>query len=191
MRLYNYSDHMQDYQQKELLQAVRGYLEHKLRGNDHPKLSDNPFYEKELGLFVTLHMYGDLRGCIGYIQGFKPLKKALFEMTDAAAFHDYRFMPLTESELDEIEIEISILSELTEVADYHDIVIGVDGILLKQGRQQAVFLPQVAPEQGWDLDTTLKHLCRKAGLSQNAYKDPQTKFEIFQAEVFSEESVRK
>jgi AmmeMemoRadiSam system protein A len=177
---------MRSDQQKELLAAVRAYLEHKLRGGDHPILSDDPFYDKELGLFVTLHMHGDLRGCIGYIQGFKPLKNALFEMADAAAFQDHRFLQLIESELDEIEIEISILSELSEVGNYHDIVIGVDGVLLKQGRNQAVFLPQVAPEQGWDLDTTLKHLCRKAGLAQNAYKDSKTTFEVFQADVFSE-----
>ena len=175
-------------QQKELLQGVRGYLEFKLRGQEHPELSNDPFYEKELGLFVTLHMHGALRGCIGYIQGFKPLKNALFEMADAAAFQDPRFLPLIESELDDIDIEISILSELVEIADYHDIVIGVDGILLKHGYKQAVFLPQVAPEQGWDLDTTLKHLSRKAGLLPNAYKDPKTTFEVFQADVFSEEN---
>ncbi|MCD6337643.1 MAG: AmmeMemoRadiSam system protein A [Candidatus Marinimicrobia bacterium] len=177
---------MHEHQQKELLSAVRGYLEHKLCGGKHPELSKDPFYEKELGLFVTLHMHGALRGCIGYIRGFKPLKHALFEMADAAAFQDHRFMPLIESELDEIEIEISILSELTGIADYHDIVIGIDGIFLKQSHKQAVFLPQVAPEQGWDLETTLKHLCRKAGLSSNAYKDRKTSFEVFQADVFSE-----
>ena len=177
---------MQAHQQKELLSAVRGYLEHKLRGEELPVLSDDPYYEKELGLFVTLHMQGDLRGCIGYIQGFKSLRNALFEMADAAAFQDHRFMPLIESELDDIEIEISILSELTEINNYHDIIIGVDGILLKQGYKQAVFLPQVAPEQDWDLDTTLKHLSRKAGLLPNAYKDTKTTFEVFQAEVFSE-----
>ena len=184
MRLYKYNNHMHEHQQKELLSAVRAYLAHKLRDEEHPELSNDSFYEKELGLFVTFHMHGDLRGCIGYIQGFKPLKNALFEMADAAAFHDHRFLPLVEFELDDIEIEISILSE---VENYHDIVIGVDGVLLKQGRNQAVFLPQVAPEQGWNLDTTLKHLSRKAGLLPNAYKDPKTSFEVFQADVFSEE----
>lgn len=177
---------MKTHQQKELLNAVRSYLEHKLLGSDHPQLSDDPYYNKELGLFVTLHIDGMLRGCIGYIQGFKPLRNALFDMADAAAFHDHRFTPLTESELDIIDIEISILTELTEVADYHDIIIGTDGILLKHGMRQAVFLPQVAPEQGWDLDTTLKHLSRKAGLAPNAYKDPEATFEVFQADVFSE-----
>jgi len=181
---------MKNNQQQELLSAVRSYLENRLRGEEHPELSQDPFYEKELGLFVTLHIHGDLRGCIGYIQGFKPLKSAVFEMAEAAAFHDTRFMPLVESELDEVEIEISILTELVEIPDYHDIVIGVDGILLKHARKQAVFLPQVAPEQGWDLDTTLNHLSRKAGLLPNAYKDPNTTFEVFQADVFSDESVR-
>lgn len=177
---------MKTQQKKELLDAVRSYLEYKLRGAEYPQLSDDPYYDKELGLFVTLHIDGMLRGCIGYIQGFKPLKNALFDMAEAAAFQDYRFMPLREDELDMIEIEISILTELTEVDDYHKIIIGTDGILLKQGRHQAVFLPQVAPEQGWDLETTLKHLCRKAGLPPNAYKDATTTFEVFQADVFSE-----
>jgi AmmeMemoRadiSam system protein A len=177
---------MKTHQQKELLNAVRGYLEHKLRGTEHPVLSDDPYYDKELGLFVTLQIDGMLRGCIGYIQGFKPLRSSLFEMAEAAAFQDHRFMPLTESELDRIEIEISILTELTEVHDYQDIIIGTDGILLKHGMRQAVFLPQVAPEQGWDLETTLRHLSRKAGLPPNAFKDPETSFEVFQADVFSE-----
>ncbi|MEA2077149.1 MAG: AmmeMemoRadiSam system protein A [Candidatus Marinimicrobia bacterium] len=178
-------------QKKELLTAVRAYLEHKLHGEKHPELSKDPLYKKELGLFVTLHEEGDLRGCIGYIQGFKPLSKALFEMADAAAFHDPRFLPLLESELDDVEIEISILSELKEVPKYRDIIIGSHGILLKQGMRQAVFLPQVAPEQGWNLETTLKHLCRKAGLAPKAYKDVNTKFEVFTAEVFSEEEDTK
>jgi AmmeMemoRadiSam system protein A len=172
--------------QKELLRAVRSYLEHKLLGMDKPKLSKDPFYEKEMGLFVSLHLNGMLRGCIGYIEGYKPLKYAIFEMAEAAAFHDQRFIPLQKEELDAIQIEISILSELAEINDYHDIILGVDGILLKQGRNQAVFLPQVAPEQGWDLDTCLRHLSRKAGLMYNAYKDTRTKFEVFTADVFSE-----
>lgn len=172
--------------QKELLQAVRSYLEYKLLGTEQAQLSKDPFYEKELGLFVSLHVDGMLRGCIGYIEGFKPLKHAIFEMAEAAAFHDQRFMPLQKDELDAIQIEISILSELTEISDYHEIILGVDGILLKQGRNQAVFLPQVAPEQGWDLDTCLRHLSRKAGLSNDAYKNARTKFEIFTADVFSE-----
>ena len=184
LRLYHII--MRIHQQKELLNAVRSYLEHKLLGTDHPQLSDDPYYDKELGLFVTLHIDGMLRGCIGYIQGFKPLRNALFDMAEAAAFQDHRFMPLREDELDLIEIEISILTELTEVDDYHNIVIGTDGIFLKHGIRQAVFLPQVAPEQGWDLDTTLQHLSRKAGLPPNSYKDPKTKFEVFQADVFSE-----
>ena len=79
-------------QQKELLDAVRSYLEHKLLGTDHPKLSSDPYYNKELGLFVTLHIDGMLRGCIGYIQGFKPLRSALFDMAEAAAFQDHRFI---------------------------------------------------------------------------------------------------
>lgn len=173
-------------QKNELLTYVREYYEHKLLGQEKPSLSPDPFYDKELGLFVTLHRQGELRGCIGYILGFKAIKDALEEMADAAAFRDHRFLPLDVSELELIDIEISILSELTAVQDYHDILIGVDGIVLKNGSRSAVFLPQVANEQGWDLETTLKYLCRKAGLPSKAYKDPSTSFQVFTAEVFSE-----
>ncbi|MFA6617825.1 MAG: AmmeMemoRadiSam system protein A [Candidatus Neomarinimicrobiota bacterium] len=173
-------------QKIELLTYVRQYYEHTLLGQAMPSLPPDPFYEKESGLFVTLHRQGELRGCIGYIVGYKSLKNALRDMAHAAAFDDHRFLPLEASELELIDIEISILSELADVHDYHDILIGVDGILLKNASKSAVFLPQVASEQGWDLKTTLKHLCLKAGLSVKAYKDPSTSFQVFTAEVFSE-----
>ncbi len=173
-------------QKKELLAFVRQYYEHKLLKQEKPVLEPDPGYDKDLGLFVTLHYQRELRGCIGYIQAYKPMRSALEEMAHAAAFEDNRFSPLDEAELEHIKIEISILSELMKLDKWQDIMIGTDGILLKQGTNQAVFLPQVAVEQNWDLETTLKHLCRKAGLRPNAYTDPQTSFEVFTAEVFSE-----
>ncbi|MBW6458823.1 MAG: AmmeMemoRadiSam system protein A [FCB group bacterium] len=173
-------------QKKEMLGAVRGYLEHRLMGEEHPELSEDPFYREKRGIFVTLHKKGQLRGCIGYIEGVRPLEKALFEMAESAAFRDPRFPPLAAGELKDIDIEISVLTPVEEIASYKDIVLGKHGIILRKGHRSAVFLPQVAPEQGWDIKTTLRHLCMKAGLPVNAYLDADTEFHVFSAEVFSE-----
>ena len=174
--------------QKEMLKAIRTYLEYRLLDEILPKLSDDPFYMKKYGLFVTLHKERNLRGCIGYIEGIKPLSEALFDMAESVAFHDPRFPALQADELKDIDIEISILSPLETMLSYQDIIIGKHGIIIKNGPRQAVFLPQVAPEQGWDLKTTLQHLCLKADLPVNAYLESDTDFYVFTAEVFSESS---
>lgn len=173
---------------KEMLAAVRQYLEYRLKGGKKPELSSEDFYREKRGLFVTLHKNGALRGCIGYIEGFKPLSDALFEMAESAAFRDPRFSPLTAGELPDVDIEISVLSPLKKIAGYRDIRIGRHGIVLKMGLHQAVFLPQVAPEQNWDLPTTLQHLCLKAGLPADAYKRNECEFYVFTADIFSESS---
>lgn len=173
----------------EMLAAVRAHLRHRLLKKKAPILSGDPAYNARPGLFVTLHKRGELRGCIGYIEGIRPLSKALFEMADAAAFRDPRFPALRAEELDEIDIEISLLSPLQKVDSYRDIEIGKHGIILKKGMYQAVFLPQVATEQGWDLKTTLQHLCLKAGLSVDAFLKPDCRFFVFTAEVFSENNI--
>jgi hypothetical protein len=173
---------------QDMLLAVRAYLSYRLGITDiKPQLPDNDFYARKTGLFVTLHKKGDLRGCIGHIVGMLPLKDTLFEMAEASAFEDPRFNSLKQHELKDISIEISVLSELLEIKDIEEIVVGKHGVVLKNGYQQAVFLPQVAPEQGWDRDEMLTHLSMKAGLAPNAYKNPQTKFFVFTAVVFSEE----
>ena len=96
-----------------------------------------------------------------------------------------RFLENHKNELDNIEIEISALSVPEKIKDVSEFSVGIDGIILKKGFHQAVFLPQVAPEQGWDAETTLKYLSMKAGLSPDAWHEGAT-FETFQAEVFSE-----
>lgn len=170
----------------EMLCAVRAYLRHRLLKEKAPALSADPIYNTRPGLFVTLHKHGELRGCIGYIEGIRPLSRALFEMADAAAFRDPRFPALRAEELEETDIEISLLSLLQKVDSYRDIEIGKHGMILKKGMQQAVFLPQVATEQGWDLKTTLQHLCLKAGLPVDAFLKSNCEFYVFTAEVFGE-----
>lgn len=146
-----------------------------------------PALRAHRGAFVTLKSHGSLRGCIGYIQPHEPLYETVQQNAVNAASRDSRFRPVRAEELPDIEIEISVLTVPAPVSSYRDIVLGRHGIILKKGSQQAVFLPQVAPEQGWGLPETLRHLSLKAGLSGADWQDPETEFQVFTAEVFEEE----
>lgn len=134
------------------------------------------------GVFVTLTLDGDLRGCIGTIEGRKPLVEAVVDNGVSAATRDPRFVPVRPADLPRLHVEVSALSPLRAVAGPDDIEIGRHGILLAKGRRQAVFLPQVAPEQGWDLPTTLDHLALKAGLPADAWRR-DCRFQVFEAEI--------
>ncbi len=142
------------------------------------------------GVFITLKIRGQLRGCIGYIEPRKPLYQAVMENTINASSNDPRFSPVTESELSDIDIEISALSPLKKIPDSTHFEVEKHGIILKKGACSSVFLPQVAPEQGWSREDTLYHLSRKAGLEGNAWKKSGVTFEIFTAQIFHEEKNR-
>jgi AmmeMemoRadiSam system protein A len=138
------------------------------------------------GLFVTLRKSHQLRGCIGYVEGIKPLQKAVAEMSVAAAFEDPRFPSVNKDEVENIEIEISVLSPLETISDTTQIEIGKHGLIIEQGLMRGLLLPQVAIEYDWDVLTFLEQTCQKAGLSADAWKDESTKIQIFSAEIFSE-----
>lgn len=138
------------------------------------------------GLFVTLNKSHQLRGCIGYVEGVKPLQKALIEMSIAAAFDDPRFPPVQRDEVEDIEIEISVLSPLERISDTSQIEIGKHGLIIEQGLMRGLLLPQVATEYDWDVLTFLEQTCQKAGLGVDCWKDDSTKIQIFTAEIFSE-----
>ncbi len=127
-----------------------------------------------------------LQGCIGYITGVKNIPETIKEMAISAAFNDPRFSGLTETEYHEIDIEVSILSPIEEVQDVAAIVLGRDGLIISQGYNRGLLLPQVASEEGWDLDNFLTHTCYKAGLSGDAWKQNETTIEKFSAQVFGE-----
>ncbi len=149
-----------------------------------PRLS-SPILREPHGVFVTLKKRGDLRGCIGNMITDRPLAELVGAMALQSAFEDPRFSPVTLRELADLEIEISVLTPMKPVTGPNDIVVGRDGVLLKKGGRSAVFLPQVAPEQGWGRDEMLSHLSQKAGLPSNAWRDGAS-FLTFQAIVFSE-----
>jgi hypothetical protein len=141
-----------------------------------PQDASNP-----LGAFVTLQKNGELRGCIGEITPSRPVWMAVLERAVDAAIHDPRFPPVTAAELPSLHIDISLLGPSYEVSGPEAIILGRHGIVLSQGYRRATFLPQVAPEQGWDRATTIRHLAMKAGISQSALSS--ARYEVYEAQV--------
>lgn len=149
-----------------------------------------PRVERVQGAFVTLKEHGDLRGCIGLIVGDRALARVVAAMAYEAAFRDPRFAPVQLSELPQLDIEISALTPPATVAGPDAIVVGRDGVILRKRGASAVFLPQVATEQGWKRDEMLDNLALKAGLPANAWRQGAT-FQTFRAEVFGEGDGKK
>jgi len=178
-------------QQVKVLTLARKTIAEKLekdKGIYEPDFSD-PVFAEQCGAFVTLHIRGQLRGCIGYIQGVKNIPDTVRDMAAASAFKDPRFMPLSRDEYDMIDIEVSVLSPIEEVGDVSEIVTGRDGIIITRGHNTGLLLPQVATEQGWDLETFLENTCYKAGLPGNTWKMDDVKIEKFSAQVFGEKEL--
>ncbi|HUH66787.1 MAG TPA: AmmeMemoRadiSam system protein B [Syntrophales bacterium] len=152
--------------------------------------SENANLKEKCGVFVTLKKKNELRGCIGRIVGDEPLIKLVGAMALQAAFNDPRFRPVQSDELRDIEIEISVLTPMKKVSSAQDIVVGRDGVVLQKGGHSAVFLPQVATEQGWTREEMLDNLAEKAGLSKGSWREG-TQFSTFQAVVFSEKEFNR
>jgi AmmeMemoRadiSam system protein A len=153
--------------------------------------SISPAVHEKRGCFVSLHQHGNLRGCIGTIEPEQALLKGVEENALNAAFRDPRFSPLTAKELLSTDIEVSVLTvpERLKFKDAEDLKSqlkpGIHGVILSKGWQRATFLPQVW-EQLPDKEMFLKHLCQKAGMGSNCWKDPDTVVEVYKAEYFSE-----
>ncbi|MDZ4122357.1 MAG: AmmeMemoRadiSam system protein A [Candidatus Cloacimonadaceae bacterium] len=177
---------MTNEQHKELLALARTAIGNKLGLCEIHQVDDADFDRKQ-GLFVTLHKHDKLRGCIGYIKGYKSIKDSIAEMAIAAAFRDPRFIKVSVDEYEELELEISVLSEMCLVEDVSQIEIGRDGLYLEHPRGSGLLLPQVPVEWGWDVPTFLDQICHKAGLWDGAYKDMGAKLYRFEAEIFGEQ----
>lgn len=176
-------------EKRQLLQLARTAIESRLKGQALP--DTGALSEKLRNIrssFVTLHKKeGNLRGCIGNINAFEPLADNIVHNALNSAFEDPRFPPLiSPDELSELNIEISILTLPEKISSIEKFEVGKHGIILSKNGRSAVFLPQVASEQGWDKETTLTHLSLKAGLSAGAWREPGTQFQVFEAIVFSE-----
>ncbi len=145
----------------------------------------SPAVQEFRGVFVTLKKFGNLRGCIGRLIPEAPLGQLVGAMAIQSALNDTRFRPVTIDEVKDIEIELSVLTPMKSVPSAEDIVVGRDGVLLQKGRAGAVFLPQVATEQGWSREEMLDQLCMKAGLAKGSWRTG-AEFQTFQAIVFHE-----
>ena len=165
--------------------SIAGYF----RGEPEPRLDSDraETFGRQRALFVTLRKGEDLRGCIGTLSPDGDLSRLVPRFARRAAFEDPRFPPLSEDELPACAIEISVLTPPEPVADPSQIVVGRDGLLLEIGGRSGLLLPQVATEWGFDRDTFLGEVARKAGLPRDAWKRPETKLWSFQAEVFGED----
>lgn len=180
--------HLEPIERKELLRIARSTLrEHLALGLIPP---GKPHRESLLvpgGAFVTLKTRGGrLRGCIGTFAATAPIYQAVQEMAVAAGTRDPRFPAVTEDELDELELEISVLSPREPLSDATLIEVGSHGLSIALGHHRGVLLPQVPVEHGWNRDAFLRQVCIKAGLNEEAWQDPDALLEIFTAQVFSE-----
>ncbi len=151
----------------------------------------DPCFQISCGTFVTLKIKGQLRGCIGNLISNEPLVSGVRRNAINSAFHDPRFAPLSASELDLVEIEISILTE-PKALNYRDgtdlvkkLRPKVDGVTICLGHASATFLPQVW-EQLTDPQDFLSHLCMKAGLAADAWKNRRLEVSTYQAQCFEE-----
>lgn len=144
-------------------------------------------FQTPSGVFVTLKKHGELRGCIGEVFPRRPLLVATQWAALAAAFSDPRFPPLSREELDEVRLEISILSIPRVLEDPEEVEVGKHGLIIIKGERMGLLLPQVPVEEGWDRAQFLKGVCRKAGLPEDAWKDEEAKLYVFTASVFGEE----
>jgi len=175
-------------ERKTLLRAAREAIVCGLKGKEVPNDKGIPSTLTELrGAFVTLHEEGKLRGCIGYIEPVKPLITAVREVAAKSALEDPRFPPLTEKELDHVQIEISVLSLPERVSDIETIEIGKHGLIVELAGHRGLLLPQVALENGWDRAAFLQNIVLKAGLPPDAWKHPAAILYKFSAEVFGED----
>ncbi|MDQ7786604.1 MAG: AmmeMemoRadiSam system protein B [Thermodesulfovibrionales bacterium] len=161
-------------EKKELLSLAKNAIaEHVTNGKTPDKEISNPKLRADGAVFVTIKKNGSLRGCIGNIQAVMPLYESVIKNAIAASSSDPRFPPLTQEEIKDIEVEISILSPLSPLRDVKDIQVGRHGLFIRKGIQRGLLLPQVATEYGWDRETFLDQLCVKAGLPKGAWQDAE------------------
>ncbi len=171
---------------KALEEEIGSSLPHRLIAKDLP-----PALLQDGSAFVSLHTRKDnkLRGCIGRFNTYIPLYELVRELVVSSATKDYRFPAMKADELERVDIEISVLSPQKKISSIEEIELGRHGIYIKKDAQSGTFLPQVAAEQGWDLEEFLGYCSKhKAGLGWNGWKEAD--IYIFEAEIFSEKEFR-
>jgi len=164
--------------------AVVEAVSHRQLPDEFPR--EGVFAERR-GVFVTLHLRNRLQGCIGVIDANEPLGEAIVRCAASAALEDPRFAPIRADQLDELSIEISLLSPLQPIAP-ESIELGRHGLLVRVHTQRGLLLPQVALEHRLTREQFLEETCRKAGLDRDAWREPEALLFAFTCEIFSENS---
>lgn len=153
-------------------------------GKNIPRTVNQANLLAKRGCFVCIKINGVLRGCIGNFTADSPLYQQVQEMAAAAATRDPRFYPMKSPDLNDFQLEISVLSPLQKISSPETIKVGLHGIYIEKNFSRGVLLPQVAVEQGWDRETFLSQTCLKAGLNENSWMEGAA-ISVFTAEVFS------
>jgi AmmeMemoRadiSam system protein A len=174
--------------QRQLLGLARQAIEAAVRHAPLALATDtySPVLSEPAAAFVTIHEHGELRGCIGLMRFEVPLWQNVRDAARAAALDDPRFLPVDESELPALELEVSVLDPPVELPDPAGFVAGRHGIVVEQGMRRGLLLPQVATEMGWDESEMLEAVCRKASLPPGAWRDASTKLFVFESTCFGE-----
>jgi len=170
-----------------LLAIARAAVRHHLGLGPGPEVPADGALTAERGAFVTLHLRGGLRGCIGSFRPLGSLARTVAAMAVSASSEDPRFPPVSAVEVEALTYHVAVLEPCHPMSDLSDVVIGRDGFLVRRGFHRGALLPVVAVERGWDAATFLKHACLKAGLPPDAWRDSGTTVEIFSAQEFGDE----
>ncbi|MBI3401365.1 MAG: AmmeMemoRadiSam system protein A [Acidobacteria bacterium] len=168
-----------------LLQLARDAVAAHVSTSAVPSPPRDGVFARAGGAFVTLHIDGDLRGCIGRVEATDPLGHVVVRCAVAACSADPRFPPVTAAELSRLDIELSLLGPLEPVAVIDEIEIGRHGLVVEMHWRRGLLLPQVATEWRWDRETFVVQTCVKAGLPRDAWKTGAT-LKKFEAEVFGD-----
>lgn len=176
---------LSDVERRRLLAIAREAIRARLRNQPYSPPPVEGALATPAGAFVSVHRGRQLRGCIGYVERDRRLVEVVARAAAAAAAEDPRFAPLTEEELPQVTLEISVLGPLEPVERIEDIEIGHHGLVVEDGWRRGLLLPQVATEWGWDRETFLDHTCLKAGLPADQWRRGARLYR-FEAEVFSE-----
>lgn len=180
-------------QGRAAVHLARAAIVNHLSGRSDPKIPDDPVFQERRGVFVTLNTVGhELRGCIGRPYPVLPLGEAIVVSAQNAATEDPRFPPLSLSELENILVEVTVLTvpvrldvKPTELPGH--VVVGRHGLIVKQGYYQGLLLPQVAVEYGFDAEEFLSQTCMKAGLLPDCWLTGAEVF-VFEGQIFEEVS---
>ncbi len=170
-----------------LLGVARAALLAHLEQRPTPAPPETGALREPRGAFVTLHVRGELRGCVGTFTPSDSLARTVARMAVAAATEDPRFSPLEAGELPDLVVSISALGPRVPLADPLKVRVGKDGLVVQRGWHRGALLPRVAVEHGWSAEEFLKHVCLKAGLPARAWREPGVELETFEAEEFGEE----